>query len=42
MTTMGHPEDFKVPAFRRLVLNGICWALGRPVPDALLPSRPAP
>ena len=27
-TTMGHPEDFEVPAFRRLCLNGIRWALG--------------
>jgi type 1 glutamine amidotransferase len=32
-TTMGHPEDFSVPAFQRLVVNGIHWALGRPVPD---------
>lgn len=27
-TTMGHPEDFEVPAFRRLCLNGVRWALG--------------
>ncbi|UUZ84244.1 ThuA domain-containing protein [Paenibacillus sp. P26] len=27
-TTMGHPEDFQVPAFRRLVMNAIHWALG--------------
>jgi type 1 glutamine amidotransferase len=27
-TTMGHPEDFRLPAFRRLLLNGIHWALG--------------
>ena len=27
ITTMGHPEDFEVPAFRRMVLNGIAWAL---------------
>jgi type 1 glutamine amidotransferase len=32
-TTMGHPEDFSVPAFQRLVVNGIYWALGRPIPD---------
>ncbi|HEX8529486.1 MAG TPA: ThuA domain-containing protein, partial [Cytophagales bacterium] len=32
-TTMGHPEDFSVPAFQRLVVNGIHWALKRPVPD---------
>ncbi|MDQ0877363.1 type 1 glutamine amidotransferase [Paenibacillus sp. V4I3] len=28
MTTMGHPEDFQVPAFRKLVMNAIYWALG--------------
>ena len=27
-TTMGHPEDFQVPAFRKLLINGIHWALG--------------
>ncbi|HZS09668.1 MAG TPA: ThuA domain-containing protein [Blastocatellia bacterium] len=32
VTTMGHPEDFKVEAFQRLVINGIHWAAGRPVP----------
>lgn len=26
-TTMGHPEDLDVPAFRRLAINGIRWAL---------------
>jgi type 1 glutamine amidotransferase len=31
-TTMGHPEDFQVEAFQRLVINGIHWALGQPVP----------
>lgn len=33
MTTMGHPEDFDVPAFRRLAVNGMQWALGRDVPE---------
>jgi len=32
MTTLGHPEDFKVEAFQRLVINGIHWALGQKVP----------
>ncbi len=27
-TTMGHPDDFALPAFRRLVVNGIFWAVG--------------
>jgi len=33
MTTLGHPEDFKVEAVQRLVINGIHWALGKPVPE---------
>ncbi len=31
-TTLGHPEDFRVEAVRRLVVNGIYWALGKDVP----------
>ena len=27
-TSLGHPDDFQNPAFRRLLLNGITWALG--------------
>lgn len=27
-TTMGHPDDFEVVAFRRLVINAMHWALG--------------
>lgn len=30
-TTMGHPEDFDVPAFRRLLVNAMHWALDVPV-----------
>lgn len=30
MTTMGHPEDFDVESFQRLVFNSICWALNKP------------
>ena len=26
-TSLGHPEDFQQPAFRRLLLNAIVWAL---------------
>jgi type 1 glutamine amidotransferase len=29
-TSLGHPDDFKEPAFRKLLLNGIVWALGPP------------
>jgi type 1 glutamine amidotransferase len=32
-TTLGHPEDFAVEPFQRLVVNGIHWALGLPVPE---------
>lgn len=28
-TTLGHPEDFPLAPFRKLVMNGIQWALGR-------------
>jgi type 1 glutamine amidotransferase len=32
ITTMGHPEDFKVEPFQRLVINAIHWASGKAVP----------
>ncbi|QQS47099.1 MAG: ThuA domain-containing protein [Acidobacteriota bacterium] len=32
MTTLGHPEDFEVESMQRLVINGIHWAAGKPVP----------
>lgn len=28
-TSLGHPDDFKQTAFRKLLLNAIAWALGR-------------
>jgi type 1 glutamine amidotransferase len=28
-TSLGHPDDFKEAAFRKLLLNGIAWALGQ-------------
>ena len=31
-TSLGSAEDFAVPQFRRLLLNGILWSLGLPVP----------
>jgi type 1 glutamine amidotransferase len=33
-TSLGGPDDFQVPAFRRLLLNAVLWALERPVPPA--------
>ena len=32
MTTLGHPEDFQVESFQRLLINAIHWELGQPVP----------
>ena len=32
LTTIGHPEDFSVEAFQRLIVNAIHWELGLPVP----------
>ncbi len=32
-TTLGHPEDFSVEAFQRLVINSIHWTLDKPVPE---------
>ncbi|HXT60479.1 MAG TPA: isochorismatase family protein [Pirellulales bacterium] len=31
-TSLGHPEDFKSPFFRQLLLHGIFWALDKPAP----------
>lgn len=31
-TSLGHPEDFAQAGFRRLLLNGILWALDQTVP----------
>jgi type 1 glutamine amidotransferase len=31
-TTLGHPEDFAVEAFQRLIINAIHWELGKKVP----------
>ena len=33
-TSLGGPEDFQQPAFRRLLLNGVLWTLNQPVPPA--------
>ena len=32
MTTLGHPEDFQVADFQRLIINAIHWELGKKVP----------
>ena len=38
-TALGSPEDFQQPAFRRLLLNGILWAVHRPIPPADMPLQ---
>lgn len=32
LTTLGHPEDFRVESVQRLVVNATHWLLGKPVP----------
>lgn len=32
MTTLGHPEDFRLESFQRLIVNAIHWELGKKVP----------
>ena len=40
-TSLGHPDDFTNTSFRRLLLNGILWATGQPIPPADAPlARP--
>ena len=33
-TSLGGPGDFELPAFKRLLLNGVLWALDKPIPPA--------
>lgn len=33
-TSLGYPDDFKLAPFRRLLVNGIRWALGKPARPA--------
>ncbi len=37
-TTLGHPEDFQLEPFQRLVINAIHWELGKPVPKYRSPK----
>ena len=43
-TSLGHPDDFKQPAFRRLLANAIFWAMEKPTPKvgAIDTSRASP
>ena len=41
-TSLGAPEDFARPMFRRLLLNGMLWALGEFIPPGpMAPGKPA-
>jgi type 1 glutamine amidotransferase/nicotinamidase-related amidase len=31
-TSLGHPDDFNNPQFRRLLINAIFWAMNKPMP----------
>jgi nicotinamidase-related amidase/type 1 glutamine amidotransferase len=37
-TSLGHPDDFKQPAFNRLLRNAVYWAVGSPGYSHLLPA----
>jgi type 1 glutamine amidotransferase len=39
-TTLGHPGDFSQESMRRLVVNGILWALGREIPSGGADATP--
>jgi outer membrane protein assembly factor BamB len=40
-TSLGHPDDFVDPAFERLLVQGIHWALERDVPPELIARLPS-
>jgi len=33
-TSLGHPDDFKIAPFRRMLINAVFWAMNKPVPQA--------
>lgn len=33
-STLGHPGDFAEESFTRMLVNGACWAVGKPMPRA--------
>ncbi|MCL4203763.1 MAG: ThuA domain-containing protein [Pirellulaceae bacterium] len=41
-TSLGHPEEFQMPMFRRLLVQGIYWAAGQEIPAELADSPPQP
>ena len=31
-TSLGHADDFRLPQFKRLLINALCWTMDRPAP----------
>jgi type 1 glutamine amidotransferase len=38
-TSLGHPDDFKKPQFRRLLINAVFWAMNKPVPKVTVKTE---
>ena len=38
-TSLGHPDDFKNPQFRRLLINAVFWAMDKPVPKGTVKAE---
>ena len=38
-TSLGHPDDFENPQFRRLLVNAVFWAMDKPVPNIRAKSK---
>ncbi|RME90282.1 MAG: hypothetical protein D6766_13525, partial [Verrucomicrobia bacterium] len=36
-TSLGHPDDFREPGFRRLLFNAMLWAVRQPIPPEMVP-----
>ena len=32
-TSLGHPADFAEEPFNRMLVNSVCWAVDKPLPD---------
>ena len=38
-SSLGHPDDFKNPQFRRLLINAVFWAMNKPVPKVTVKAE---
>ncbi|OHB83245.1 MAG: hypothetical protein A2V98_01910 [Planctomycetes bacterium RBG_16_64_12] len=36
---LGHPDDFRDPQFRQLLVNAVFWSMDRAVPEVANPSE---